>query len=269
MNVVINSECTSVPTDGVLLTSEGQVLLNLLVSLGYDPLNPPLGDLLRKSHKLEGDWVILSPVHWQASHNDALIIAAGADLHITEQESRYWFQLLSDYVHGDGMTLHYHDQYTWLLDVTNKPCLNARSINRVINRSLMPELAQLDTTMFWQKFFTECQMFFASQPNTTSINGVWAWGSGILSDEKAVSICSDEQFISIARICSDDATLYSHSSPLPDSKIILLNTFSEMASEHQQLLRKTPARWYWNNTAYSATCPNWFTRIWRKLTHAH
>lgn len=269
MNVVINSVCAAVPSDVTLLTSEGHMALNLLVCLGYDPVKPPLGDLLRKMNQLEGNWVVLSPIHWQATHNDAMIIAAGTDLQLSEQESRHWFKLLSDYLHDDNMTLHYHDEHTWLLEVTNKPHLNAPSINRVINQSLMPVLAQLDSSMYWQKFFTECQMFFASQPDATTVNGVWSWGSGTLSDNKSVSICAEEQYESLARICSNDVIPYSHSVQPGDYQILLLNEFATLSSQHQHELLQRPAKWYWNDSAYTTTRLNWFTRIWRKLTNAH
>jgi hypothetical protein len=269
MNVVINSECHAVPYDVALLTSEEHMVLNLLASIGYDPVNPPLGDLLRKSHRLEGEWVVLSPVHWQATHNDAMIVSAGSDLQLSEQESRHWFKLLNDYLYDDGMTLFYHDEHTWLLEVTNKPHLNARPVHRVINHSLMPELAQLDSTMYWQKFFTECQMFFASQPNATTVNGIWAWGSGTLSDNQTVTICAEESYLSMASICSNHVTLYTPSIQPGDYQILLLNEFATLSSQHQQELLQRPVHWYWNNSAYASTRLNWFIRIWRKLTHAH
>lgn len=269
MDVIINTECPTVPDNVQLLTSEGQAVLNLLVSLGYDPLNPPLGDLLRSTHNLEGDWIVLSPIHWQAGHNDAMIIATGDDLQLSEDESKSWFELLFNYFHEDGMVSYYHDANTWLLHVDNKPPLNAKSVYKIIHQSLMPELAVLDSSMYWQKLFTECQMFFASQTNTTALNGVWAWGGAKLTAKKSMTICADEQFIDMARVCSDHVSLYDPSIRLDDFQIILITEFSVLSLEHQQELLKIPAHWYWNNTAYAYYKPNWFTRIWRSLTHAH
>ena len=54
--------------------------------------------------------------------------------------------------------------------------LNAKPVHHLLNKSLMPELAQLDKTMYWQKFITESQMFFASNPNQSLVNGLWIWG---------------------------------------------------------------------------------------------
>ncbi|WP_298625233.1 hypothetical protein [uncultured Legionella sp.] len=269
MNVVINSECAAIPGDVTLLTSEKNVALNLLFSLGYDPLNPPLGDLLRTIHHLEGNWVVLSPVRWQATHNDAMIIATDNELQLSEQESRHWFKLLSDYLSDDGMMLYYHDKHTWLLEVTNKPYLNARPVHRIMNHSLMPELAQLDSTMFWQKFFTECQMFFASQPNAMKVNGIWAWGAGTLVEKRTVPICSDECYVFLASICSNKVTVYNSLIRLEDYPIILLNEFTTLSTEHQHELLKSSVHWFWNDSAYAYVRPNWFTRIWRKFSHAH
>ncbi|KTD50819.1 hypothetical protein [Legionella quateirensis] len=269
MDVIINADCASVPMDVTPLTSMRQVSLHLLASLGYDRLNLPLADLLRITHHLEGSWVVLSPIHWQASHNDAMIIAAGSDLQLSEQESLSWFKLLSDYLHVDGLTLYYHDASTWLLHAANKPLLNAKPVYCLFSHSLMPELAQLDSTMYWQKFFTECQMFFASQPNSSLLNGVWAWHGGTLAAKKSIPVCADETFFSMAQACSNKVTLYSPSVRLRDFQIILLNDIEILDPKHQQELSTISAHWYWLNSAYAHKNYNWFTRIWRNLTHAH
>lgn len=159
MDVIINTESGCDSKEGKLLKSQGLAVLNLLACGGYDLVNPPVGNLLKSSHNLEGDWVVLTPMHWQASHNDAVIVALDKDLRVTDEEVKYWFDLYSAYLAEDGMPLYFYDKYTWLLRVDDKPPLNAKPIYQVLNKSLMPELSQLDETMYWQKFLLKVKCF--------------------------------------------------------------------------------------------------------------
>lgn len=95
MRVVIDSECSSIPERAKSLNSEGNVLLNFLLNLGYNPENPPVADLLKKYHRLEGKWLVLTPVHWEATHNDAMVVALGKNLQLEQHESKLWFDLFS------------------------------------------------------------------------------------------------------------------------------------------------------------------------------
>jgi hypothetical protein len=269
VDVVINSDCSTIPEQSKLLVSQSTALLNFLVSLGYNSIDPPLADVLRQANHLEGDWLILSPLSWQATHNDAMIVAMGKELQLSELESRYWFQLYFDYLAHENISLYYHDAETWLLHAENKPTINAKPVHQIVNHSLMPELAQLDSTMYWQKFFTECQMFFASHPNNSALIGVWIWGGAQLGHKKTIAVCADEQLFSSAQICSSNVTLYNPSIRLKQFPILLISTMDTLSKQHQEELKKIPTRWYWNNSAYTCSDLNWFTRLWRKLTHAY
>ena len=77
MDVVINSECNAIPEERKpLVTRKEMHCLIFCFVLVMMPTDPPLADLLRRYHNLDGDWLVLSPVHWQATHNDAMIVAA-------------------------------------------------------------------------------------------------------------------------------------------------------------------------------------------------
>lgn len=269
MHVVIDSECDAIPEQAKSLNSEGRVLLNLLQSLGYAPDNPPFADLLRQYHNLEGEWIVLTPVHWEATHNDAMIVALGKDLQLTESDSKLWFDLFSEYLAEEGAVLHYHDAENWLIH-TNQPYpLNAKPPQRLLHRSLMPELAQLDNSMHWQKFITESQMLFASKPNQSFINGLWVWGNSKLKEKQPLHICVDAHFFPFAELLSTQVTLYTPEITLKEQQIILLSELSTLSKPHQEELKKMSAQWYWNNTAYSVGSENWFVRLWRKLIHAN
>jgi hypothetical protein len=269
MDVIINSVCNSAPVDSKPLVTQGKALLNLLVSLGYDALNPPLADLLKSSLNLKGNWLVVSPVHWQATHNDAMIVATGEELHQDETQAKYWFQLYADFLAEENIKLYYYDSETWLLCADIAPAIKAKPVYQIINHSLMPELAQLDSTMYWQKVFTECQMFFANQPNNPSINGVWIWGGAPLEEKKSIAVCADEHFFPLAQMCSAQVTLYHPSVSLKQFQVLLLNNTDILSEQHKEQLNKMPAFWYWNNSTYTRNNYNWFTRLWRSLTYAH
>lgn len=269
MDVVINSDYASIPEQSRQLVSQGNAILNFLVSLGYDPIDPPIADVLRRENNLEGKWLILSPIQWHATHNDAMIVATDKELQLSETESRNYFQLYSHYLAVENKTIHYHNAEIWLLRTDNTPSLKAKPPHQILNHSLMPELAQLDSTMYWQKFFTESQMFFASLENKSALNGVWLWGGAELAAKKSISVCADEHFISIAQSCSSNVTLYNPSLSLKQFQVLLFDNTNNLSKSHQEQLRTMPARWYWNNSAYSQSDTNWFIRLWRSLTHAH
>lgn len=269
MYVVIDSECTVIPERAKSLTSEGEVLLNLLLSLGYDPADPPIADLLRQYYKLDGAWLILSPIHWQATHNDAMIIALGKELQLQEAEMRSWFNLFSEHLAAENKGLYYHNAEIWLLCNDKNTPINAKPVRHLLNQSLMSELVALDNTMYWQKFITESQMFFASTLKQSMLNGVWIWGGAKLKNKKAIKICADSCFLPIAQICSSNVTLYSPSVSLSEHQVLLLSEFSMLSEQHQKELKKISAHWYWNNTAYTLCHDNWFMGLWRKIIHAY
>src|SRR5579872_6325508 len=139
MDIIIDSDCHSIPEHVDSLLSQNNATLNFLVSLGYNASNPPLADVLKQFYHLEGSWLILSPVKWQVTHNDAFIIAADATLALTEAESKSCFTSYAKYLALDEMTLYYHDAKTWLLSNPKKLPLQAEPIHNILNRSLMPE----------------------------------------------------------------------------------------------------------------------------------
>lgn len=222
-----------------------------------------MADLLRQAHQLEGNWIILSPIHWQATHNDAMLVACGLELGLTEEQSKHWFMKYADYLAHEHLRLHYYNAHTWLLEITNAPILSAKPVHQMLHLSLMPELAKLDSSLYWQKFITESQMFFASFPNETLLNGVWPWGGGSLTDLLPISLGTDETFFDEVQPLSSKVNLYTPSASLKDLQIILLQEASALSDAHINELNKTSTCWYWNNCAYTQSRTNWFRRLWR------
>jgi hypothetical protein len=269
MHLIINSECTLIPKQVKPQISEGTVLLNLLSCLGYETTNPPLADLLRRTSHLDGDWIILSPFHYQATHNDAFITAMGKELKLEKSEAKFWFHVFKEYLESEGMILYYYEAELWLLQAPKAPPLKAKPVYQLAKESLMAELAQLDSTLFWQKFVTESQMLFASKPNQTGMNSLWPWGNARIVHKKDKIICTDESFLPFAKELSTKVNLYSPKIRLKEQDILLISRYSDLSESHQEELKKLPVHWHWNNTAYVCKADNWLIDLWRKWTHAY
>lgn len=130
---------------------------------------------------IDGHWLTVSPIYWQATHNDAMIMACGAELDLPDDESRRWFEALAAFLVHDKVKLHYHDAHTWLIQFDAAPPINAVPVHTLIQQSMMQQLKALDPTLFWSRFLTETQMFFSEHPLNKAreerypVNGVWVW----------------------------------------------------------------------------------------------
>ncbi|RUR12800.1 hypothetical protein [Legionella sp. km772] len=269
MDVIINADSLTSPGEAKTLVSQGSALLNLLSCLDYDTENPPLAALLAQYHQLEGDWLILNPAHWQASHNNVAIIAFGKELGLDKSELETIFHRFSAHLRQNSMALYYHDEHIWLVSSTHNSLLKTKPIHQILNKPLMFELAAMDDTMYWQKFLTESQMFFSTLNNQPVINGVWLWGGGLLGEKKNTKIITDSSFFEIAQLCSTDVSLYEASSSLNHCDLLLLSDISVLNKTHQEQLEKREVCWYWNNQAYAYSPASWLTRLWRTFVHAH
>ncbi|OGV39206.1 MAG: hypothetical protein A3F46_08550 [Legionellales bacterium RIFCSPHIGHO2_12_FULL_42_9] len=269
MDVVINAHKDNAPAGSIALTTQGDFWLNALAQLGQDPVNTPLADLFRVHHQLEaGEWLIVSLINWQVTHNDAMITAHGADLNLNEAVARIWFAEISQFLAQDGLTLIYHSPYYWLLNAATKPPLTSPNLPAIQHQSLMPILAELDETMYWQRLFTELQMFLASHPlNAASdrlipINGIWFWGGGQL-----LTTSSDP----LRPIVTDDPIIQQVFTPcLPvdldnkaiDEKTLFAICYPDVALLKQldKVTQKRTVNWYWNNRAYQTKFKPWYKR---------
>lgn len=269
MDIIIDAVCTDTPPEIKPLISSGDVLVNLLNCLGYDANHPPLAQLLAKHYQLEGEWLILTPMHWQATHNNASILAYGDELGLDDLASKRLFESFSNYLKPIGMVLHYHNPCIWLLSIKDQPFLKTKPIHQMLGKPLIVELAEMDVTMYWQKFLTESQMFFSSYHSESVVNGLWIWGSGVLTEKNNKKIITDEHFFEMAQLCSTSIKLYDPSSSLKECDLLLLRDISALNKTHQEQLKQKTVFWYWNNQAYAYAPVSWYTRLWRTLIHAH
>ena len=247
-----------------VLPSQGAASLNLLASLEYPISSPPLAALLKAYHQLEGEWVIASPIHWEATHNDAQIVAFGETLDVQE----YDFQSYAQYLSEAGHTLFYHSPTIWLLRVDGAPPLHAKSVYQLLGKPLMPELLQLDYSMYWQKYITESQMFFAAKMQDRAINGVWLWGNAPLSP-KTTAICADATCYPLAQHAQAPVTLYTPELSLKRFPILLIKDLDSLSEAHKKQLKGMHSAYYWNNMAYINSKPHFLQQLWSYLFHAY
>ena len=270
MDVVINACNNNLLSGVVSLPTEGDFWLNGLVQLGQDSVHTPIADLFRTHHQLEaGEWLIVSPVHWQVTHNDAMITMFAEELNLSEAAAKVWFSEVSQFLAQDNLELVFHSAYYWLVNAKDKPPLISANLPAIKHQSLMPILDELDPSMYWQRLFTELQMYLASHPlnaasdRSITINGLWFWGGGrlVLDSEKAMR-----------PLLTDDPILqYSFTHGLPvnlenrvdeeTTLVAIRDPNAELVVQLEKITRRQTAHWYWNNTAYTVEFRPWYKRF--------
>ena len=242
---------------------------NILICLGYAS-DAPVADLLRQYHKLDGHWLIASPIHWQATHNDAVITACDEALDLSDNESRRWFSALERFLAHEKVKLHYHDAYTWLIQWPESPPIHAMPVHQLLQRSMMSQLHALDETLFWSRFLTENQMFFSehvlnkARVGRYPINGLWVWGDGELGARGSRPIVScDEAGYDLASLLTTNVVRYVPGYKCPKNAMLLLSDFDERQAFQ---FGKNTIHWYWNNATYMTKPKRWLEGLFAKMT---
>lgn len=247
----------------------GRFYENLLLGMGYTAQNMPVGDLLRQYHHLEGQWLVVSPITWQATHNDAVIQAPTAEAALSEDEARSYYDAFAEFASHDGLTTHFHDQSIWLIECTQRPAIQTKSLHDMIGLSMLPELQTMDATLYWQRFLTEVQMLFSGHAQnkhrrTMPINGVWLWGSGVLEKPTNRTIFSQEKYAPWARLLSTNVT-QSTASIREHSMLLLADDLVCHERDIHRVMNRSKVCWYWNNTSYVTKPKFWLFRLWSHL----
>jgi hypothetical protein len=211
--------------------------------------------LAQQHHFPQGNWYIASPIHWEATHNDAMIVY---DAKTGEDESQlaHFFQVFQGFLERDDCPVQKLDLSVWLFDAKNLIDFKLPSLNAVMHRSLQDYLRDMPSG--WRTWFTEVQMLFhAASPNATSIiNGVWPWGGGKFSI--VTEIYRFGEFSGI------ESKAWTPSMQLPTQGVLLiaqahkeefLALFDKKYSNHM------PVTWWWQNKMYQ-TQPQ---SLWKKL----
>jgi hypothetical protein len=267
MDVIVNGEKDEIPAASKALSRQSSYHHRILDCLGYEPEHQPLANLLKLYHQLEGNWVIASPVHWEASHNDAMLSAAGSDLELSDEESRLWFTEVADFLKADGFTPVYHDAYTWLFKIDDKPKISSQSVQTLLHHSLMPVFSSLDSSIYWQRLITELQMYLSAHPlnlkrQELTINGLWFWGEGAfeLKDRRAI-ISDDEVLLAYARATKAAISPLTPTTLFSKDQLVIINDPKQVCGFAEKI-KKYKVNWYWNNCSYSSQARSWWSRLW-------
>ena len=209
----------------------------------------PLAALLSKWYRLEGRYLIASPVRWMATHNDVLLLEE------KESVDRTHFEQFSTLMRQEGMETYFHSNSLWLVRVDNKPTINALPVSRVINTSLMSALPSIDVTHYWQKILTECQMLFNTGSTSSEGHlGVWFWGQGALENKSSkLVVAPNESYLQLAHLLSTNVALFNANRHYPNQSVILFNDDKQVA----QLNPAFTTHWHWNTMRY--TTSHWKT----------
>lgn len=259
MDVLINEKRNFLPKGAIPLDVHGHYYPQLLRCLGY--ALPPLADLLRRYHGLDGAWLIVTPLVWQASHNDVVLLAAGADMDWTPVIARQYFSSLHDFLAVDGMRLHYHDDVTWLLSCDGLPALTAAPVDELIHLPMMQALKNLDKSHYWSRLLTEIQMLWAPYVNEgQACNGVWIWGGGDLNATVSRPIIAyDDQALRIACGLSSEVSLHNAALSIKKQSLFLCTQLSdEEYDKLRQQLKRHTVNWYWQDCAYQTRASSWW-----------
>lgn len=243
------------------LPSANDGLLNLLYCLGYPLQSPPLGHLLQSLYQLPGPCLALTPIRWEASHNDVQIVADASSLHLSEDDSYALFKNMLPFFAEEGLSLHYHSAKTWFLQCPNKPSLTSLPAHLLFHRSLMPVFETLSDSFYWQRLLTEIQMYLNSLElaQKISINGLWLYGQGSLLEKHPAVISDDE---GLNHCFPHGFTPFSDGVSFKKNSIVFLKKAeSEQLMGLQNQLKSYSCRWFWNNIAYQTSPTPWWRRV--------
>lgn len=266
MDVIINADTESTPSGSTPLVSHHNYLLHLMMSLGFQEENPPIADFLRQLHQLEGEWLLAEPVYWEASHNDAMIVAAGNQLQLTLDESQALFRDIATFLAEDGLSLHYHNAYTWLMKVDGKAALSSMPTSLMVNQSMMSIIKNMDSTLYWQRLMTELQMFLNShvcnqlETRAVPVNGLWIYGKGVFAWKPDKPVMTDDE--QLLATFPSNVTRLKWDEPVSSNAIILINNYEKIdMTRLLALIGNQPVRWFWNNIVYSTPRKSWWARL--------
>lgn len=272
IDVILNSKMENPPESAEVFSRHGDVYLHLLMALGHSSEHPPMAQAFSRMLGLEGEWFVLSPIHWEATHNDALIMACGEELELTDKESRSFFDALATFLSADGFELRYVNESHWLISRNAKPIPSSPSVYHMLQRSMLPALSSLDDSMFWQHFITECQMLFSGHPlnqqrrieNKLLMNGVWIWGAGQLNMlDKSLTTTAD--YLKFAEVCSSKQSILKSEQRLKEFDALVLDDLDALSKQQALQLEGLESRWYFNNVCYKLKKPSWWQRFWRRI----
>ncbi len=238
---------------------------SILQCLGYSQAHMPVADLLRQVHGLSGTWLVASPITWQLTQQGAIIDGRRGTLQFSTVDATAYFQRFTEFAQPFGISTYFHDPYTWLIEVSHCPLNAALSLTQVYQQPLLSALKaiDLDGTAFWQKFLTECQMFFNScrlpcEVATSAVNGVWVWGSGTFQSSHK-PVLYEHSLQSLAAVLTKRHALYIPEHAAEKNALLILEQLSAVGYETiSYALRRRKINWFWEDGCHQTRALPWF-----------
>ncbi len=169
-------------------------------------------------------WLRVDPVQMIADR-DSLVLIPGADLGISEAESRALLEAFNQHFVQDQVALEYASATAWYLRIKQPVDIKTHSIESVAYQPVNERYPSGNAASYWRQLLNETQMLFYMHPVNTSrreqgypeINSVWIWGEGLLDPSTVVvrneaMIWSEETYLKgLAKIAK------AHQRPSPQS----------------------------------------------------
>ncbi len=152
-------------------------------------------------------WLRVDPVQMIADR-DSLVLIPGADLGITEAESKALLEAFNEHFAQDQVVLEYATAMAWYLRIKQPVDIKTHSIESVAYQPVNERYPSGNAASYWRQLLNETQMLFYTHPVNESrreqgypeINSVWVWGEGILDhsavvERKDAMIWSEELYL--------------------------------------------------------------------------
>ncbi|MFZ4076666.1 MAG: hypothetical protein ACOYKA_01650 [Legionellaceae bacterium] len=267
MDVILDARCGMVPDKSKPLVSSHDPYHQLLMTYGYVERDAPVGDFLKHVQGFSGRWLVASPLYWQATHNDAMVVAAGPALAITDEASRALCEMYAAFLLEERVVLRYHNRYTWLIQTDES--INTTALHGLLNRSIRPFLDALKSTPYWLRLITESQLFLHAhaEQKGLKVNGLWIWGEGELKQKQGrplVVWADDPSYEKACGYLSSQVRRFLRDDVFQKETIIFVpEQATERAVELEARLKNSRIHWYWADQAYETEPLSWFRRLWR------
>lgn len=219
---------------------QGLWQLNLLKALGQTGLGALLAQQLGLPSR---KWIVVSPVHSQATHNDAMIIATCQEFEWQSAMEDYYLNFVK-WMAQDGIAVHRFSNSIWLMDATNFPDLNTLSVGEMHHRSLQPYLMEFPSP--WLKWWTEVQMMLhgVRGQGPYAINAVWPWGAGNLPVFDSLwTLSKSDLYREISKIYPQVEVWHSHVKLQERAYFLIEDAEQTLLLKHP--LNQFDSHWWW------------------------
>jgi hypothetical protein len=211
----------------------------------------------------EGNWHLVRPIYWQATHND-VFITADCETGFTDKHLQHYFEVFQGFLERDEVLVHRLKNNLWLFDAQELPSIHSVSLTDVMHQSLYTIVKQMPIE--WQTWFTEIQMLFHGLPTSGPypVNGVWVWGGGEPPKSMPLKCLGDFKFTEHHQIANPQELKSG------DVLLVARDKMDVLTSDYQGKLSSfREVHWWWNNKHYIVSKPSLWEKIKKWLSHEY